>query len=253
MGSRYFTTCRPDLRFDVNRGVPFASGGWKWLIIDWDTRRVIDVWIPQGLDEDEDFVFEAVEKFINDLPLDVVQVSISKTGKLLSSSSELHHDSYYVPFYPRRTDFPRRVKTVRRSDLTEMDRLGVQVDLTTYEPAPGQTNKVVFKYYLTPNNVAGFWHEINCVMRMPKHANIVPFDALVVDKLDGVDRVVGFTTRYIPGGTLDENWKGRVFKLKYLEQLISVGFLLPPTSHVQLPIQVLTKTRPSTTSTSASA
>ncbi|KAK3322924.1 hypothetical protein B0H66DRAFT_602347 [Apodospora peruviana] len=57
-------------------------------------------------------------------------------------------------------------------------------------------------------------------MRIPKHPNIVPFDALVVDKLDGVDRVVGFTTRFIPGGNLDEN-KTRVFKLKYLEQLIS--------------------------------
>ncbi|KAK4108087.1 hypothetical protein N656DRAFT_792802 [Canariomyces notabilis] len=58
-------------------------------------------------------------------------------------------------------------------------------------------------------------------MRMPKHPNIVPFDSLVVDRIDGVDRVVGFTTRYIPGGTLYEN-KERVFKLKYLEQLINV-------------------------------
>lgn len=225
MGSNYFSTCRPDFRFDVNRGVPFASGGWRWLIFDWDTRRVIDVSIPEGLDEDEDFVFEAVEKFINDLPVDTVAVEISKTGELLSSSSALGQDAYYAPFYPRRTEFPRRMNTVRRSDLAEIDRLGVQVDLTTYVPAPGQTKKVVFKYYFTTNNVAGFWHEMNCVMRMPKHPNIIPFDALVVEKLDGVDRVVGFTTPYIPGGTLDENWKGRVFKLKYLEQLISVSFL----------------------------
>ncbi|KAL2135814.1 hypothetical protein VTI74DRAFT_6743 [Chaetomium olivicolor] len=58
-------------------------------------------------------------------------------------------------------------------------------------------------------------------MRMPPHTNIVPFDALVVEKIEGVDRVVGFTARYIPGGTLHEDGD-RLFKLKYLEQLTSV-------------------------------
>ncbi len=61
-------------------------------------------------------------------------------------------------------------------------------------------------------------------MRIPPHPNIVPLDALVVDSIDGVDRVVGFTTRYVPGFTLHEN-NTRVFKLKYLEQLISVSSL----------------------------
>ncbi|KAK4209735.1 hypothetical protein QBC37DRAFT_48112 [Rhypophila decipiens] len=221
MGSQWFSNCRLDFRFDVDRRAPFATGGSRWLTFDWDTRRVIDVCVPEEIEEDEEFVFGALDKFINDLPLDVVRVEISEKGKLLSSSSELYHDFYYIPYYPRRTDFPRRLKTIPRSDLTEVDRLGVQVDLTTYTPANGQTKKVVFKYYFTPNNVSGFWHEINCVMRMPKHPNIVPFDSLVVEKIDGLDRVVGFTTIYIPGGTLEEN-KSRVFKLKYLEQLTGV-------------------------------
>ncbi|KAL2130685.1 hypothetical protein VTI74DRAFT_6098 [Chaetomium olivicolor] len=58
-------------------------------------------------------------------------------------------------------------------------------------------------------------------MRMPPHPNIAPFDALIVDLIEGVARVVGFTTHYIPGGTLFEN-NTRVFKLKYLQQLINV-------------------------------
>lgn len=240
MGPRYFATCRPDFRFDINRGIPFATGGWQWLIFDWDTRRVVDVWIPEELKDNRVFVFESLAKFINDLPLDVVQVEISKKGKLLSTSSELYEDSYFAPFYPRRTEFPRRVNTIQRSDLTEIDRLGVQVDLVTYGSAPAETKTAVFKYYLTTNNVAGFWHEINCVMRMPRHPNIVPFDALVVEKVAGVDRVVGFTTRYIPGGTLEEN-KNRVFKLKYLEQLISVS----PSSYPQPLIEPPSSANPS--------
>ena len=35
-----------------------------------------------------------------------------------------------------------------------------------------------------------------------QHPNIVPFDKVVVDELEG--GLVGFTTKFIPGGTLDE-------------------------------------------------
>ncbi|KAG8406396.1 hypothetical protein J3458_021229 [Metarhizium acridum] len=56
-------------------------------------------------------------------------------------------------------------------------------------------------------------------MRLPKHPNIVPFNSIVVDELEG--RFVGFTTVYIPGGTLGEN-NTRTFKLKWLHRLINV-------------------------------
>lgn len=52
-----------------------------------------------------------------------------------------------------------------------------------------------------------------------KHPNIVPFDKVVVDELEG--RFVGFTSKYVPGGTLEEN-VARVFKLKWLHQLTDV-------------------------------
>ncbi|EXF86228.1 hypothetical protein CFIO01_02287 [Colletotrichum fioriniae PJ7] len=60
---------------------------------------------------------------------------------------------------------------------------------------------------------------MNLWMRLPRHPNIVPFDRLVVDELEG--RVVGFTSVYIPGGTLEDN-QSRVFKLKWFEQLTGV-------------------------------
>lgn len=52
-----------------------------------------------------------------------------------------------------------------------------------------------------------------------KHPNIVPFDKMVVDEIEG--RFVGFTSKYIPGGTLEEN-PTRTFKLKWLHQLTDV-------------------------------
>ncbi|KAH6838322.1 kinase-like domain-containing protein [Chaetomium sp. MPI-CAGE-AT-0009] len=126
-----------------------------------------------------------------------------------------------VPFYPSPTDFPSHVPTVRRDQLTEVDRLGVQTDHTIYELAPGQPPKhVVFKYYLNEGNVAMFWHEVNCMVRIPHHPNIVPLDRLVVDSAtpDGPEKVVGFTTPFIAGGTILDN-VSRVFKLDYLKQL----------------------------------
>ncbi|KAK1762548.1 hypothetical protein QBC33DRAFT_614276 [Phialemonium atrogriseum] len=204
MGSHYYKHCRADRRFTSTQNDPHFDYGSVWLVHDWDQRRTIS----------------ALQKCIDSLPTDTVLLSISDDGAVLSSSSDALDDASSIPFYPSRTDFPPNLATVRRHDLTEVDRLGLQVDLTTYQPCRGKTRLVVFKYYIIKTNVAIFWHEANCVLRIPRHPNIVPFDALVVDAVEGNDKVVGFTTRYVPGGTFSEN-KDRIFKLKYLKQLIN--------------------------------
>ena len=126
------------------------------MLYDWDQRRVIDVLVPGPDDVQERFVLEAVAKFIDHLPSDVVQVTLSKDGNLVSSSLDLTHDRLWAPFYPARTDFPRRVPTIRGYDLTELDRLGVGVDLTLAPDLShsGVIRRVAFKYYLTENDVA---------------------------------------------------------------------------------------------------
>ncbi|KAF5984773.1 CBL-interacting serine/threonine-protein kinase 25 [Fusarium bulbicola] len=63
------------------------------------------------------------------------------------------------------------------------------------------------------------WKEMNVWMRLPHHPNIVPFDRVVVDELEGL--MVGFTSNYIASRNLEEK-KSRVFKLKWLQQLIQV-------------------------------
>ncbi len=42
----------------------------------------------------------------NDLPIDVVMVTLSESGELLSSSSDLKDGGTQIPPYPSRTDFP---------------------------------------------------------------------------------------------------------------------------------------------------
>jgi len=191
------------------------------VVADWDQRRVISVCTAEK--KDEEFIFEALYELIDDVPTDVVSITVSDNFELLSSSTGPDGDSAMIPFYPERTAFPEHLPQIRRSQLTEIDRLGVQADHTTYEPAPGETRHVVFKYYTNEGNVAMFWHEINCTLRIPQHPNIVPFDRLVVESAGPgcPDQVVGFTTVFIPGGTIQEN-VSRVFKLKYLRQLLTV-------------------------------
>ncbi|KAK2616541.1 hypothetical protein QQS21_000584 [Conoideocrella luteorostrata] len=64
------------------------------------------------------------------------------------------------------------------------------------------------------------WKEMNLWMRLPPHPNIVLFDRIVVDEFQG-RHVVGFTSSCVPGGSLEDN-KRRVFRLKWLQQLIKV-------------------------------
>jgi hypothetical protein len=237
----YFDDCRPDQRFTA--GISgWRSGGTRLTVIDWDQRRTIAV-VTTWVEEDNDVIFEALAKHIDNIPADAVSIKVSRDGELLSCSLNADKDPTVIPFYPSVADFPQGLRKIRRSDLTEIDRLGVQADLTTYESLPGQIRRVVFKYYTNRSNIAAFWHELNCVIRLPKHPNIVPFDCLVFDTVDGEDKVVGFTAPFIPGGTVLDNIS-RVFKLKYLKQLIEVRHCLTYSEiYIQLTVYRCTDSR----------
>lgn len=204
---------------------PGSENGHYRTVMDWDQRRTISVFTPEG-EQDEDFVFEALEELIDDLPADVVRIAVSNDLELLSSSTAFDRDTTSVPFYPSPADFLPQLQLpkVRRSQLTEIERLGLQADHTTYEPTPGETRHVVFKYYFNEGNISMFWREVNCTLRIPSHPNIVPLDRLVVESVtaSGPEMVVGFTTPFIAGGTISDN-VSRIFKLEHLKQLTTVG------------------------------
>lgn len=178
---------------------------------------------------------EYLKKHIDHLGPDVYAIEVSEIGDLLSVSTDPDHDETMCPHYPpiRELQRPGGVQTVSRSELLELDRLGPNVDLVSYEThgltdEEGQPKRrrVVFKYYFHLQFLHQRWDEVNVWMRLPPHPHIVPFDRLVTEELYGQQRVVGFTTLHISGGTLggihENPSDSRVFKLKWLKQLTNL-------------------------------
>ncbi|KAK7706661.1 hypothetical protein SLS64_007492 [Diaporthe eres] len=162
-----------------------------------------------------------LRKHVDKLDPDVFAISISEQDEL-TISKDPEDDETQCPHYPALEDVerPERIQTVSREQLPEVERFGPNVDLTSYaSPDSEVVKQVVFKYYFLDRFLFRRWDELNIWMRLPPHPFIVPFDRLVVDKLEGRDVVVGFTSVYLPGGTVEEN-TSRIFKLKWLKQLL---------------------------------
>lgn len=217
----HFDDCTPDQRFTKTGHDSFYDRvGTKETIIDWDQRRFIAV-TTAWKEDDEEFFLDALAEHIDDIPSDTMQIEVGEEGELLKSTTDPDEDPTVIPFYPSQSDYPAQVQQVRREQLVELDRMGVQVDLCEYVAAAGTAPKqVAFKYYINEGNMGVVWDEANCLLRMPKHPNIIPFDSLVIDQVEGQDKVVGFTTPFVAGGTIEAN-ASRPFKLKHLKQLTS--------------------------------
>ncbi|KAH7316993.1 hypothetical protein B0I35DRAFT_451778 [Stachybotrys elegans] len=171
--------------------------------------------------EEADPALEHLAKHVDNLAPDVVAIHVSPEGALISTSTRPEDDETFCPWYPPlgTIERPDGIGTILRSDLEELDRLGPMVDLVTPLRAPEPRKKLVFKYFFVEQRLRFTWEDANIWMRLPKHPNIVPFDKIVVDEIEGA--FVGFTVAYITGGTLEDN-QSREFKLKWLTQLISV-------------------------------
>jgi serine/threonine protein kinase len=211
----------------------FAPGGFvapggpsTWHMLDWDQRRIIAVTMDEE-QEDEEAAILHLSKCIDTLEPSVSAVHLTQDGALLSTSTNRSENEMTDVWYPSVDELglparmKTRVKTILRSALKEVDRLTLNVDLVSYNiGSNGEEIKIaVFKYYFIRQFLHRFWHEMNILMRLLPHPNILPPDRLVLDAPHG--RVVGFTTPYISGGTLDTD-NSRTFKLKWLQQLTRV-------------------------------
>lgn len=108
--------------------------------------------------------------------------------------------------------------------MQELDRLGPGVDLSAYHDETGASHEVAFKFnpWGRDRRLQNEWNEINLLTSLPPHQNILPFDRVVLEDVES--RVIGFTTKYVTGGTL-ENPK-LPFRFKWLQQLTQlVDFL----------------------------
>ncbi|ROV96205.1 hypothetical protein VSDG_05032 [Cytospora chrysosperma] len=177
--------------------------------------------MADGGEEVEELVIQALAGYVDQLDADVKLVNFSIDGDVISTSSDAADDSAQAPLYCLIEMIPehyRSGRVVSRADLVEC------VDLVTYRTQPG--SRAMFKYQFHHNQALRNWHELNCWMRLSGHPNIVPFDRVVTDHEDVPDHgtfevVVGFTSVFVPGLTVQDN-PSRIFKLKHLEQLIKV-------------------------------
>lgn len=211
------------------------GGPYTWHVTDQDQRRHFAVtYDPPSAVEDvegtEEICIAQLRKHIDDLGHGVFGIRFTQPDGPITLLTDRKHDvTLYVNNYPLSAlGLPFPLKTIYWRSLTELDRVGPYVDIVSYPGPPCVAGtavtptKVAFKYWYMQNGMLRIWYELNSWSRLPRdHPHIVPFDAVVLDH--HTDSIVGFTTQYIPGGTLQENnARTRPFRLQWLRQLLSV-------------------------------
>ncbi|KAG5766695.1 hypothetical protein H9Q72_005263 [Fusarium xylarioides] len=182
--------------FSLSGEIP-VGGPSTWHIIDWDQRRVVSVTMD-GEQDDETLAIEHFSRHSDQLSPDIHRICFSHDGEIISSYADSKNDPTCCVYFPSLYDacLPEGVQTVRRDKLEELERLGPDADLVVYSPFTERSaKKVVSKYYFLWQYAQMSWKEMNPWMRLPHHPNIVPFDQVVVDELEG--RIVGFTSDYV--------------------------------------------------------
>ncbi|KAK2882709.1 hypothetical protein FQN49_000071 [Arthroderma sp. PD_2] len=205
----------PAYRFYVTGGGLFPEGPHTWDVIDWDLRRWFQVTGPaEALPEDTDGI-AVVRRYVDQLSPDVHCLEIDAQGNLLSTSSK---DPTLEIRYPEYSGTLGKGEVARRSQLTEIDRFHVCTDLVEYHPPHGDKEVVAFKYTLIQQRVKDIWDELYILKAFKGHNSIVQFHRVILD--DVSEKVLGFTSEYIPGGTL-EHYKdhNRPFYFRWMEQL----------------------------------
>ncbi|OAQ64389.1 protein kinase-like domain [Pochonia chlamydosporia 170] len=196
-------------RLWAGSGNLITGGPYTWHITDLDQRRHFSVtYTPPAPVEDveatEDICMAQLQKKnVDQLGDGVYGIRFSEPDGPITMSTNQEEDdvTWYVNSHPLAAlELPFPVKTVYLESLTE----------------------AVFKYWFMENGMFRTWYELNSWSRLPRdHPHIVPFDSVVLNNVTG--GIVGFTTLFIPGGTLkDNNATTRPFRLRWFEQLLSV-------------------------------
>ncbi|CAG8362974.1 unnamed protein product [Penicillium salamii] len=187
---------------------------------DWDQLRLIKVKGTAKLfPPEEDIVTSIIAQFADDLSPEVRAITVDDDGLLTGVSTDPEEDDTffvgYIPFSICQSlaDCPN----IYFSQLRELDRLGPGVDLMSYDD-----HTVAFKFNPLgmPRRLQMSWKEINLLSKLPPHPNIIPFDRIVLEDVES--QVIGFTTKYIPDGTLADVDSKRPFRFEWLQQLTQV-------------------------------
>ena len=211
-------------RFWAQEGSIFPGETATWYISDYDSRRFISVTSPEHLSpDDEKGAVEAIRPIIDDLGFDVKGITVDDKGRLVSTSTSLEDDCTVFVRHPRFTEAEvgaDHSDTLKISQLHEIDRLHVHVDLVRHKQPNRPPESVVFKYTIRPERLECLWNEAFLAKRLKGHPNIVPFHKFILDDVE--PWFLGFTTAYIRGGTLEEQVTKRPFRKIWLQQLMDI-------------------------------
>ncbi|KAJ5573876.1 uncharacterized protein N7459_008303 [Penicillium hispanicum] len=194
---------------------------------DWDQLRMVKVKGTAKLfPPEEDVEISVFAQFADLLSSEVRAITVNNDGLLTGVSTDPEEDeTMFIGYLPFSTvESLADCRTIQYSKLQEIDRLGPGVDLLSYKDKSGNPCKVAFKFNPLgkPLRLKMAWDELNLLKSLPPHPNLIPFDHVVLEDIES--RVIGFTTKYIPGGTL-ANPKVP-FRFEWLQQLTElVDFL----------------------------
>ncbi|KAL4910852.1 hypothetical protein BDW74DRAFT_172313 [Aspergillus multicolor] len=193
---------------------------------DWDQLRLIKIRGPAHLfPGDKDLEYLTLAKVADHLSPSVTSVNVNSDGLIKALSTDPEEDEtlflVYLPF--QICTALAKCRTIKYSQLTELDRLSGKINLASYIDA-GVSHNVVFKFNVWYRwiRLQKVWDEPHLLSSIPSHPNILPLDAIVLDDAPAAvhPRFLGFTTRYIPGDTLENP---RIpFRLAWLHQLLDV-------------------------------
>jgi len=119
---------------------------------------------------------DPLEQQMDDLPPEIVAVRISRDGSIVNRSADLREDPARGTYYATVEEYvpPGRIGVLLRSDLTEVERLAWFIDKVSYRrPSAQEEEMAVFKYYSWFDMIEGFWTELQIMLHLPPHPNIL--------------------------------------------------------------------------------
>ncbi|KAF7858915.1 hypothetical protein EAF04_008956 [Stromatinia cepivora] len=171
---------------------------------------------------DESKELPILAQFADFLSPEIRAVELDNDGLICGVSNDPEEDDRFLVPYPLFSTVKSLAgcRTIKHSQLQELDRLAPLVDLSSYEDENRNTRTVAFKFNILnkPRMLKGAWDEIHLLKSLPQHPNLIPLDGIVLEDVES--RVIGFTTKYIPGGSLDNS--KIPFRFEWLQQLTQV-------------------------------
>ncbi|APA08479.1 hypothetical protein SS1G_02174 [Sclerotinia sclerotiorum 1980 UF-70] len=192
-------------------------------IWDWDQLRMIKIkGFLTNLPAEEEVERSILAQFADYLSPEVRAVQLDPDGLIYGVSLDPEeNETSFVPYPPFSiVKSLAGCRTIKHSQLQELDRLAPGVDFSSYEDENQNTRKVAFKYQMSPIlfNLQRAWGEIHLLKSLPPHPNLIPFDGVVLEDVES--RVIGFTMKYIPGRALSD--LKIPFRFEWLQQLTQV-------------------------------